>query len=170
MPTIPEKAVEALKGLKNPKEQLNLAVQKAKNTITESRTIMGELKKTIGAITDIPQETIKTPFKSLNQLLHLHPINAVTELANGATNVMGDLFKITSAPARMGAASISTGIKGAKAATKLPFQSAKMIIKSPFYIWNTMERGATKVFDVGESFWNSVDKKMNEIISAGKTA
>ncbi len=66
MATTPEKALESLEGLKHPKEQLNSAIQKAKDTIVGSGSIKKELATVKNAVIDTPKEAVVTPLKSLD--------------------------------------------------------------------------------------------------------
>lgn len=170
MPTIPEKAAETLEVLKNPAEQLSLAIDKAKETIHASRTITGELGTTVNAAIDIPKESIKTPLKSVGKLVSGHPIDAMTELASGATNVMGDMVKLATAAPRIGAASLSTAKKGLIATSKFPFQGLVMVAESPFRIFHTMEDGVDKFFSAGKSALSAANSKLGKIMDAGKKA
>ena len=168
MATTPEKALESLEGLKHPKEQLNSAIQKAKDTIVGSGSIKKELATVKNAVIDTPKEAVVTPLKSLDQLVHLHPIDATEELASGAGNVIGNLVKVATSPARLGIAGVSAGAEAVKAVAKMPVKGMEIIVKSPFYVWNTINRGADKIFGLGSSIWSSVDKKIDKIVSTGK--
>jgi len=152
---IPEKALEPLEGLEHPKDPLNSAIKEAKDTITAGSVSVKEgLAEVKDAAVNAPKEAGATPLESLDQLVHSHPIDATKELASGTGKVIDNLVKVATSPARLGVAGVSAG--------------AKIIAESPFRIWNTIDRGANRVFDLGRSIWSSVDKKIDKIVSAGK--
>lgn len=146
MPTIPEAAQEAVEAVKHPRALLGSAIHKARETIIGSGSIKQELKEVGSAYADIPGNVIRKPLHALGHLLMLNPIDATKELAEGTINVMGDVVKIGTAPARLASAGVAGTAHLAAETAKLPFKGVKAIAESPFKVWDMMDKGTDKLF------------------------
>ncbi len=172
-PNTPEGELESPNQLQleeHPKAQLEDAIQSSKDTIHRSESVMDGVKKITDEVADMPESTAQAPqLNSLNELVQLHPVGVTRKLVNGVSNISGGLMKTATLPVRMGATGLLKGAEAMKSAAKIPLEIPGMIAKSPFYAWNTINRGFDKIFNIKDSIWNFANKKIDDLVKVGKT-
>ena len=138
------------------KERLGGAIQKAKETITGSGSLVKEIGNTGKAYLDIPKKMLVTPLEAMWELVRLHPIEAAKKTAQGAGEIGKDIASITTAPFRLAAAGMATTKKAAVAGVtpmakaagktvKAPFKAAAWVAKSPLRVFDVLNKGINKL-------------------------
>lgn len=168
MVQMPEKAMEVVEAVKHPVVQLDNAIHKARDTIIGSGSIKEEISKLGDRYLNIPKNIVGTPLKTLGDLLTLHPLKATGDLIGGGVQLFKDSFSIATAPSRLAVAGAKATGETASEVVKLPFKGAELAIKSPFLVWNTLDKGVQKATELKSSLLNTATQKASEIISAGK--
>ncbi len=141
-----EESIEAFGPPTAPKERLSGAIGKARETIIGSGSLKEEISGLGRAYLDVSKQMIVTPPKALWELVRLHPINAARETARGFGDVLGSTVKMATSPSRLAVAGAGKVAKAAKKTAKMPFKLAAGIAKSPFRVWNMLDKGTDKLF------------------------
>ena len=141
-----EEAPEVFKPPTAPKEKLIGAIGKARETIVGSSSLKEEISGVGRAYLDVTKQMIVTPPKALWELVRLHPVNAAKETAIGLGKVLGSTVKMATSPSRLAVAGAGKATKAAKKTAKIPFKLAAGIAKSPFRVWNALDKGTDRLF------------------------
>ena len=127
------------------KERLGGAIQKAKETIIGSGSLVKEIGDAGVAYLDIPKEMVVTPFKAMGELVRLHPIEATKKITQGTGEIIKDIAKIATAPSRLAVAGTSVVAKAVGKTAKAPFRTAVWAAKSPLRVFGVLNKGINKL-------------------------
>lgn len=144
---MPDKAQEVLRVATHPKESVTGAIKTAKDTIIGSGSLVGEITDVGTAYKNAAKNAITTVPAAMLQLVKLHPIEAIKRTAEGFNGTIGDIIKIGTSPSRLTVAGTVGTAKIAKEASKLPLKAAAGVAKSPFFVWDALNRGTDKIFE-----------------------
>lgn len=127
------------------KERLGGAIQKAKETIIGSGSLVKEIGDAGKVYLDIPKEMVVTPFKAMGELVHLHPIGATKKIIQGTGEITKDIVKIATTPSRLAIAGTSVATRAVGKTAKAPLNAAVWIAKSPLRVFDMLNKGVNKL-------------------------
>jgi hypothetical protein len=145
MVNIPETAREVAQVI-NPKERLNQAINRARETIqTHGASVTEEIKRLAGDYKEMYGSALKTPFKAIGQLARLNPIQSIKELVDGAGKTLGSMADTVASPLRLAIAGGRTAKEGVKKAILFPPKALAKVVRTPLTVFETLQRGFNKM-------------------------
>ena len=152
---------EVISGIESGEKNSMLdSVKKSKNLIQKSligsKSFPAEIRNLKDSYVGFYKQSVGSTLKSAKKLVTLHPVDAVKEFATGTMGNLKNVANIVTSPARFAVAGVSNVASTAKSVAKLPFKVAKGLAESPLWVWNKLNKGADRLFSVGQKFqtWN----------------